>query len=154
VRRIRTVALVLRVLTFLLSILQTGALVLLATALFLIIIPVGSALMLGILLTALIESRHTNRRLRSTLSNRRACVLFLAANTQNGFLWQNALDLSARGYTVFLISPYWISGQSPVSKKYYVTARTLSPNVYLIRRYYFFSLRRHVLKDRETAYVY
>ncbi len=153
-RRIRTVALTLRILAFLFTVLQTGALVLLATALFLIVIPIGSAVMLGILLTALIESRHTNRRLRSETRNKRACILFLPTNEQDAFLWHNALDLAARGYAVFLISPYWISGRGPASGRYYVTARTLSPHIYLVRRYYFFSLRRHVLRETETVCVY
>ena len=153
-RRVRTVALILRILTFLFHVLQTGTLVLLATALFVIVIPIGSAIMLGILLTALIESRHTNRRLRAEIGDKRACILFFSPHTESTFLWHHAQDLAARGYAVFLISPYWIASHAPISNRYYVTARTLAPHVHLIRRYYFFSLRRHVLKNGDTLCIY
>ncbi len=153
-RRIRLIAFLVRVLTVFLSLLQTGALVLLATVLFLILLPIGSSLMLGILLTALIESRQTNRRLRNELANKNVYILF-AYDPPSPFLFQNAADLSAHKDTaVLIVSPYWISGKGIKKGRFYCTARQEAEGIYLIRRYYFFSLKKHVLPHTKITYIY
>lgn len=154
VRRARTVALVLRILSLALTALQTGALVLLATALTVVVLPVAVATMLAILLTARLESRRTNRLLLHETQGRRVCVLFLAANAPTAFLFANARDLADRGYTVLLISPYLLSPRGMSRGRFYCTARAEAEHVYLVRRYYFFSLRKHVITAREAVYVY
>lgn len=152
-RRFRAISVSLKLLTLLFSILETGALVLLSTVLFLIILPVGSMLMLGVLLTALLESRRTNRRLAVRLAGKPIYVLFLHDGDKNSFQIRNARELATRG-TVLLVSPYWISAKGIYPHGFYCTVRHEAPNVFLIRRYYFFSLRRHVLKGLDTVYLY
>lgn len=152
-RRFRTVAFLWRILTVTVTVIETGALVILTTAIFLVILPISTALMLGVLLTARIESRRTNRQMRDRLREKSVYVLFLAA-TDNGFLWQNAKDLAASGKAVIVVSPFWISPKGMKKGHFYFTLRREAPNVYLIRRYYFFSLRKHVLKDATVAYLF
>lgn len=153
IRRFRTVAFLLRMLTVIVTVVETGALVLLTTALFLVILPLGAALMLGILLTALLESRRSNRLLRTQVTGKRVYVLFLHT-AENAFLWQNAKSLANDGNTVIVVSPYWISSKGLQKGNFYATFRRESKGIYLIRRYYFFSLRKHVLKDADTAFLY
>ena len=153
IRRFRTVAFLLRILTILVTVLQTGALVVLATALFLVVLPLLAALMLGILLTALLESRRTNRRLQKQAKGKRVCVLFMS-NEENAFLEHNAKNLCARGFFVVIVSPYWISSKGLADKRFYCTAREEYRNIVLIRRYYFFSFRKHVLQNSDALYLY
>ncbi|MBQ9132709.1 MAG: hypothetical protein IJX62_09625, partial [Clostridia bacterium] len=107
-RRFRMLTLILRVAGGILTVLETGALVLLTTAVFLVILPILAALMLGILITAQIESRHSNALLKHGLKGKRVVVLF-GSMDGNLFQWRNACELACRGYAVLLISPYWIS---------------------------------------------
>ena len=152
-RRFRTIAFILRILTVIATVLQTGALVVLATAVFLVILPLLGALMLGILLTALLESRRTNRRLRAQTDEKRVCVLFMSTE-KNEFLKSNAQSLCAHGFFVVVVSPYWISPKGIAGKHFFCTAREEYPNIFLIRRYYFFSFRKHVLQNTDAVYLY
>lgn len=153
-RRFRAVAFFLRVLTVIFTIIETGTLVLLTTAVFLVILPLATALMLGILITALLESRRTNRQLTQWLDGKRIYVLFLSPR-ENPFLEQNATLLSKDEDTaVIVVSPYLLSPRGLHKDGFYCTARCENENVYLIRRYYYFSLRKHVLRGKEVAYLY
>ena len=153
-RRVRLIGLLIRILTFVLSLLQTGAFVLLTTVLLLILLPVGCALMLGILLTALIESGQTNRRLLRELTGKTVYVLF-AHDPPSPFLFQNAADLAMReNSAVLIVSPYWIKSVGMKKGRFYCTARQEASRIYLIRRYYFFSLKKHVLPHVSIAYLY
>ena len=153
IRRFRTFTFVLRIISILLTVVQTGALVLLSTVLFLIVLPVLLALMLGILLTALLESRRSNRKMKHLLERKKIYVIFLSTE-RNAFLWQNAQSLAAEGHAVIAVSPYLIGTQGMRRRGFYCTVRHESENVFLIRRYYFFSLRKHVLNGLSTTYIY
>jgi len=146
--------LILRILSIVSLALRAGAFVLLATVLFVVILPLTAVMMLAILLTALLGARKTNRRLRDETKERRICVLFLAADTPNVFLFANAQDLAKRGYTVLLVSPYLLSPRGMKKGHFYCTARAESEHIFLVRRYYFFSLRKHVIDERKATYVY
>lgn len=151
-RRFRMFALILRVLTVVLTILQTGALVILSTAIFVVILPIMLILTIAILFTAFFNSRRSNRRMEELLADRRIYVLFLTER-ENPFLTCNAKDLAVTG-AVIVVSPYWLSPKGLCRGKFYSTLRQEYPNVYLVRRYYFFNLRKHVLIHKEVAYLY
>ena len=153
-RRIRMVTWTVRILSVVFSVLQTGALVILSTVIFLIILPILASLMLGILLTAFFESRKSNRKMELALSQKRIYVLFLSKK-DNPFLAQNARDLAQhKGAAVLLISPYWLSGKGLFSKRFYATVRHDGEGIYLVRRYYFFKLKKKVLSNKEAAYLF
>lgn len=153
-RRFRTVAWVLRILTVIFTILETGALVLLTTAVFLVILPLATALMLGILLTALLESRRTNRQMREQLAGKQIYILFLSQR-ENPFLEQNARLLSRQDHTaVIIVSPYLVSPKGLRDRGFYCTARREGKDLYLVRRYYYFSLWKHVLRNKRVSVLY
>ncbi len=153
IRKIRAIAITLRILTVILTVLETGALVILTTALFLVILPILGALMLGILITALLESRRTNRLLAGVTRGRSVYVLFMDASS-SPFFSAHAQSLAANGGAVLIVSPYWISSKGISHGRFYCTARKEGDGIYLIRRYYFFSLKKNVLSLRTVGYVY
>ena len=153
-RRFRAVAFLLRILGMIFAIVETGTLVLLTTAVFLVILPLAVALIVGIMITALLESRRTNRQLSRWLNGKRIYVLFLSTR-ENAFLEQNAGRLSEEdGTAVIVVSPYLVSPRGLRNGRFYCTARREADAVYLIRRYYYFSLRKHVLHGKAVAYLY
>ncbi len=158
-RRVRMIAYLLRILSLLLTLVETGAVVLLTTALFLILLPAGLAFLMTSFLIAFVQSRKTNRLLRAELEGRTVYVFFGTPITHESdpsdFLARNILDCSQRINCACLwISPYWISSRGLFQKGFYCTARKEAAHLYLVRRYYFFSLKRNVLKKASTVYVF
>lgn len=152
-RRFRTFVFIARVLTGLLSALQTGALVILSTAILLVLLPMFLFATITVLLIARIRSRQANLRLRYEIGDRSVCVLFLSTS-HNPFLAQNARSLAKDGCTVVVVSPYWISSKGLAKGEFYATFREEFPHVILARRYYFLHLRRHILINKQVAYLY
>ncbi len=153
-RRIRLVAIIIKILSIALTVLQTGTLVLLSTLLFLVLLPILVALMLGILITALIESRKSNRWMAQELTEKQIYILFLSKQ-ENAFFQSNAVDLSQKeGNAVIVVSPYWISGAGLASNRFFCTVRTDGARIFLVRRYYFFMLKKHILNHEKLIYVF
>lgn len=153
VRGFRLIRLFLRISAILFGLLEAGTLVLLSTVLFLILLPLLAFLFLAVLLTAFSLSGATNRMLRRATEGKKVILLFLPEKP-DAFFKANAMDLARGGFSVFLISPYRILPKGLSSGRFYVTARKEYPDVYLIRPYYFFSLKRHVLRARETVFCF
>lgn len=153
-RRFRLVSLLLRLASLLWGILQTGAAVLLSTLLLLVALPLLLSWMLGILLTALLETKKSNRRLFAATEKKTVYVLFLS-RTESRFFVANAYDLSKRKESVVIaVSPYWLSSRGLRKGYFYCTVRKEAEALYLVRPFYFFSLSRRVLAKRKTAYLY
>ncbi len=142
-RRLRLVTYILKTLSFLWVILQTGTLVILFTALFLVILPLLTALLLGILITAWVESRRATHAILECIGDRPVCILFLGEES-GAFFGANARDLVARGMAVLVVSPYWFSSKGLRRGHFYCTARHEEEGILLLRRYYFFSLKRRL----------
>ncbi len=153
-RRFRMIAWVVRIVAILFTFLQTGTLVLLSTVVFLVLLPILLALIIGILLTALIESRRTDRILSGKLAGKRVYLLFWSARGGE-FLWENARSLAQDDKNaVLILSPFWLSGKGFSENRFYCTAREDAPSIFLVRRYYFFHLRRKLLTRENCVYVY
>jgi hypothetical protein len=153
-RRFRLVAILLRAAAFLWGLLQAGALVLFSTALLLVALPLLVSLMLGILITALLETRQSNRRLLRATEGKHVYVLFLPRATSS-FAIENARDLARKSNcAVIAVSPYWISSRGITRSHFYCTVRREEESLFLVRKFYFFSLCKHVLAKRKTAYLY
>lgn len=152
-RRLRAVTLVLKAFGLLFTLLQAGTLALLGTIVLLFVLPLFAVLMSGALLIALLETGRTDRRLRTVIGERRVLVCFPTAR-QNLFLYRNALDFAERNWVVLAVSPHWLHPRGFEKRSFYCTAREESEGVYLVRPYYFFHLRRRILKRQTTAYWY
>lgn len=147
-RKIRMVSILIKVFSIVFGILQTGTLVILTTAVFLVVLPILTAFMLGILLTALLESRSSNKKMSAALDGKEIYVLFLSKQ-ENSFLKSNAKSLaSMKNRAVIIVSPYWISRKGLTAGHFFSTVRKEYENVYLVRRYYFFKLKKQVLGNR------
>ncbi len=152
-RRLRLVAYLIKTVSVLWVILQTGTMVLLFTALFLVILPILAALLLGILVTAWVESHRTTQRILAAIGDRPVCILFLREES-GPFFERNARELSSRGMTVLIVSPFWLSRKGLSKGHFYCTARREEDGILLLRRYYFFSLKRRLSAHRAVTVCY
>ena len=151
-RRFRMISLIVRLTAWVFTVVQTGALVLLTTAVFFVLLPL-LGLALGVaLLTALMDTRRSLRRMRQQLENRRVYVFFLA---YGGFGEGNALCFSQRAdAAVLVVSPLWVSPRGLGRRKPYLNVRQEGAHLYLVRRYFFLSLRKKLLRPGQTVLVY
>lgn len=150
-RRIRLARTVVLVLALLLAATQTGTLFVLLSAIYLTLLPFLLA-GIGICLTAaLLHTRAVNRRLRSDLDGRHIRVLFptrsLPFNEHaQPFFFASVRAMAAEPNTaVVIVSPHLLSPISPYGRHMFVTARRETEQIYLVRSYYYFTLRRRIL---------
>ena len=130
---------------------------LVTTAVLLILLPIALILMLVLLLLALLQSIRTNKRLRQELSGRTVYVAFgsIGEDALSAFAKQNLLELSMRPNCACLwVSPHWIRSNGVLETGFYCTARKEAAHLYAVRRYYFFSLKRKVLNNAKTVYLF
>ena len=153
-RGARTVALILRVITVLFSFLQTGTLVILSTVLLLILLPILLFTMIVTLLTAAVQARKANRQMKRLLLNQKICVFFLPRESHPYFEQTVRTFAKRQDTAVLLCSPYWIISRGICSKGAFCTVRRECENVYLVRRYYFPSLKRNVLAGMDVTVIY
>ena len=125
-----------------------------ATVLLLLLVPPVLLFTLGVSLALLIEAPRKNQYFLQKTTQKRIYVLFLT-NPMGKFFQANVQSLAAKENAIVLVvSPYWVSPRGIAGKGFFCTARREAANVYLIRRYYYFSLQKAVLNKRETVYLY
>ncbi len=126
---------------------------------------------------AVIRSRHANRRLRGVLEGRHIRVLvpprgqslpkpsrrkhhtgdMSAVTVAQPFFVRQAYAMAAEeGVSVIVVSPYLLSGRGLGGRGAYFTARREGENLYIVRRHYYFFLRRRVLDvvDPDMTVIY
>ena len=151
-RHFRMISFLLRLVGWIVTFLQTGALVLLTTAILFVILPLIVAFAAGIVLTALLDTRNSLRRLRKQLSGRRVYVFF---GIPGDFGVKSIREFAAGENTaVLVISPFWLSAKGLNKRYYYVNIRRESKHLFLVRRYFFFPIRKKLLDPQNTVYVY
>ena len=152
VRKFRMISFLLRLTGWILTILQTGALVLLTTAIFFVILPLLTAVLAGLMLTALLDTRHSLRAIRPRLSGKQVYVFF---GETGAFREAEARALANEENTaVLIVSPHWVISRGIGKRRFYVNVRQEGNQLFLIRRYFYFTLRKRVLKKENTVLVY
>ncbi len=105
-------------------------------------------------------SRRMNRRIKKELAGRRVRVLVPPrgrALEEGSFFVRSARDMAAAaGVTVLVVTPYVFSRRGLGGGGRFFTARKETEGLYLVRRHYFFILRRQVLDalEGEVTVVY
>ncbi len=141
-RRIRAVQLILTILLALTAVVTVA--VVSAAALPFLLLGAALAAMLALFL-----SRRMNHILRKELTDRRIRIMIPPRGhcfSENSFFLRNARAMAAEvGVTVIVVTPYLVSNRGVNRKGSFFTARKETNNLYLVRRHYFFILRRRVL---------
>ncbi len=107
-----------------------------------------------------IRSRRMNRILRQELEGKHLRVFFppRGASLEEGsfFLRQARAMAEESGVAVLIVSPYSLSRRGVGKKRSYFTARRDGTDLYMVRRPYFFFVRKRVLDivDPDMTVVY
>lgn len=151
-RRIRLISFFIRIIGWIFTLLQTGTLVLLSTVILFVALPLILAFLLGVAFAALIDTRKSFKRLSAALQDKRVYVLFCV---NGAFAEANARALASDpSLAVLAVSPYRISSGGFHRSKRYVNMRQEGERLFLIRRHFYFFVRKHLLKPDQTALIY
>ncbi len=155
-RRFRLVSVIIRVTASILTIIETSALLIMAATVFIVALPPALMALLIFALAALVAGSRCNRRLTPWLRDKQIFVFFPTEQTpRGGVLHATLIQLASKpGNAVFAVSPYPLSpelfGQN---RPYFIQTRS-AENIFYIRKYYFFMLRRGVLSRRPVRYIF
>ncbi len=145
-RRLTLVSTTLQIIGYIFTLVQTGTVFFLALTAVLISLPLLIALSAGTYLVALCRAPRDTRILEATLADKRILAFFPSrgeAFSRGNFWKKNILSLSNADTAILLVTPYFFAGKGLHGKtRFYLNFKEDSPGIYLIRRYYFFSLRR------------
>lgn len=151
VRRVRMISFAVRILGYLFAILQTGTLVLLTTALFFIVLPILCTVVVVLLLTTFLDVRKSRRRMEREIGERCVYVFF----NLGSFGAETAIELAKGEDRICLsVSPYWLTADGHRGNRFYLNVRREDEHFFLIRRYFFFHIRKKILKADRTVLVY
>lgn len=148
-RRFRIITTAFRVTPWILLAISTNTLLYVVAAVVVFLVPILLLGLLSLVGSALLRYRGINERMADKLRGKTVYVLFPLRNGEfaSGSFWRaNARDLAARdASSVIVVSPYLISPHGLEDGNFYFNVRTEGENIFLVRRHYFFSLRKNVL---------
>jgi len=152
VRRYTFITTAIRIIFFVLILLQSGILFALSASVFAIYLPLTALTAYAPFAIAHIRRRTHNKRFKMVLHHRKVYILFPPKGfKQDGssFMAGMAKDLAKNeNCIVFIVSPYQFSRKTPMGKaSHYLSAVQIRPRVFMIRRYYYFTLRKKVFSN-------
>lgn len=151
VRRIRLVRTIGLILVLVFTAVQTSALFVVFSAVYLTLLPF-LVLSSGLgLLASVLHARTVNRRLQARLAGQHIRILLPSRAVDftpdaQPFFFASARQMATEPKTaVIVVSPYAWSTKGFRGHRMFVTARHEGDGLYLVRKYYYFILRRQVL---------
>ena len=161
-RRFRLISTVIKVVSYALTIVGTGAFFLAVTASTLILVPFVFIFFSFFLLSRLLTRKKKFESLARVLSGRTVYVFFPPPgySFKEGVYFEKNVKILSQGSSgnnfVIIVSPYFISPKGIGGKKrpYYHVLRYESENVCIVRRSSFFALRRNLLSHISTSIIY
>ncbi|MEE0969144.1 MAG: hypothetical protein U0M06_07225 [Clostridia bacterium] len=158
-RRFRLLSGILKILTRIVVLAESGVAFLAWFSVMIVVLPVLGVLSLVSLSVALLRSRNANNFFRSEIKDKNVYILFahkkqLASRPRkSAFFYENVKDLTSDGSVCFVVSPYFFGRKGLGGDDFYVTARKEKDNIYLVRKNYFFMLRRRVISTHASSVV-
>lgn len=152
-RRFRLLSGALRMSARVVAIIETSAVLLLFASVAIVLVPVLLVLALIGIFAAMFENKKTQRQLTDAISRNILYVFFPVRRSQireDSFFLSGLRELSRReNCTVLAVSPSVFSyGGAP-----FLSSKKLDDNLYLIRRHFFFRLRKSFKSRRGDIYL-
>ncbi len=158
-RRFRLLSAILRWVTRLVVLAESGVALVASLSIFLVALPFLLIFALFCLTAALFRRRNALTELGQRLNDKKVYMLFASReqikrkNSQNGYFYSNARELASNGSAVIIVSPFFFSKKGFEKTDFYVTAREENTNIYLVRKIFFFILRRKVIEKITSDHI-
>ncbi|MBO5305986.1 MAG: hypothetical protein J6B12_04410 [Clostridia bacterium] len=151
-RRFRLVSLLFRIYSYLLVLLQLGTAFVVIVIGILILLPILLLSAISIIFSALVLYRKQNTHMEKELENKRILVFFPIRDgeLETDGLWKAHIrELATQKNTAILIvSPFFWSGKGLCGNRFYFLLRKENSNIYLLRKHYYFSLKRKIFENK------
>ena len=155
--RIRILSTVMKILTFAAAVIEAGTHIVIVSTLTLILIPIAALIAVTTLIISAVGQKRANEYLKNAANSEEIYVLFPESADSafgSGFLHGLADELStSKSATVFIVSPSFWRGSGFGGRKYYLHYRQDAENVFMLRKYYYFSFRKSVLKAKKESSI-
>ncbi len=146
-----------RILAFLFTLLQSGAVIVLFTGTVALALPTTLILSYIAILITLFSAKRLRQRARELIGNRSVTVFFPPKEKSfrsGSYLSYAVREAEKAGQAVIIVSPYHLSAKGIfTSKRPYIAMREESARVMIVKKHFYFSLRKKVLdpiNDRLT----
>lgn len=150
-RRFRLLSIAFRTATKIIAIIETSAILLVTSTIFIIMLPIMIGMLVVTIIAALTHGRTLNRYLREYLQDKQVFIFFPTASPSPGY--GSVMHATVEGLAenrdnvVFVVSPHTVSSCIFGERHMFFIARNADENVFYIRKFYYFLLRRRVLCD-------
>lgn len=150
IHRFRALTTALRLLPWLLLLISTNTLLYAAVALAAILAPILLLVLFSLVASAAVRHRHVNRIMEKHLAGKTVFVFFPTRDhplAESAFWRDNLASLVAlESACAVVVSPFFFSPRGLRREPFYLNAREEAPRVFLVRRHYFYALKKHVLQ--------
>lgn len=149
-RRLRMISVSFRVATYIFAFIQTSAALILLFSIMVVALPAFFIIVFLIISAAIVENARNNHAIEKLINNRKTFV-FLALSPSafdiNSFFRANITELSMRENTlIIVVSPFLLSSKGLYGARPYISAKTENHSVIIIRKNYFYSLKKKILR--------
>lgn len=154
-RKIRFISFLLRIYSYLLVLLQLGTAFFVIIVGLCILIPIFALGAVFVIFSALLLYHRENKNMISALSDKKITVFFPTRGGEfgTGDFWKDNIQEIARqkNTTVLIVSPFFWSGRGMIGNRFYLLLRKEKENIYLLRKHYYFSLKRAILEKKRDS---
>lgn len=160
VRRFRLVTAAFRLFPWILLLINTNTLLYAVTGAALFLLPFVIIGLVSLVASASIQYRRLNAAMRQYLAEKTVYIFFPTRSGEfaTGRFWRGNIIHSAaqKSTAVLVVSPFLLSPRGLTDKGFYFNLRGEYPHIFLVRRHYFFSLRKNVLSrlSGRQFYIY
>ena len=151
-RKFRLISWILRIVTRIVIWAETSVAFIAWISATIVILPFLALLSAASLFIALFRSKNANKHFEELLGGKKVYILFASKKQLSkrgekvGFFVQNVRELALRDSVCIVVSPHFFGREGIGGSDFYVTARKESENIYMVRKNYYFMLRRVVIE--------
>lgn len=150
-RQIRIVRIIIAVIGYTVTLLGTGVAFVIFATVALFILPIVALFTIAIIFISVLQRKKVCRQMEENLHGKNVLVFLCDKKTDiaNSFGKAIVLDHARKeNCVVLIISPYLISPKGLESKESYISFRQEYENVYTVRKYVYFDLKRKILTKK------
>ena len=148
-RRFRLLTYIAAFISYALALVGTGALLLVYLSVAAVALILSALILSVFLIIAIDDMKRSNAYLTDKLCEKDVYIFFSSsagAISQSSFFGRNALDISTcDNACILLITPSLFSRRGLYRDHFFLTLKKECDNIYIIRKYYYFSFKKRVL---------
>lgn len=159
-RRFRLIRTLFTVFSYIFTFLGTGVALIIISVIFLVIMPILAIFGFAAVFISVFKRNKVCAFMNQELKDKKVFVFFPPRDPKYykcPFFVGNCQDMAnAENSAVIVVTPYFMLSEGIFSRHAFLTVRKESDNIYTVRKYIFFTLRKRVLErnTKRTVYFY